>query len=173
MQLAALAPLAQIAAIGGTLLSTAGAIQQGREQEARFQYEQKVAAMQADEAEAASQRDAYARNREGQFILSQQRAGLAAGGSLDDPSVIDLMGDTQDQIGLAVDTEIYKGKQQARGYNDAAAVAGVNAKNAMSAAYLNAGANLFSGISSMYSRFGQQAKKTAPTSSVKLPYAYG
>lgn len=171
MQLAALAPLAQVAAIGGTILSTMGAIQQGREQKARFQYEQKVAAMQADEAEAASQRDARERYREGQFMLSQQRAAVAGtGGSIADPSVMDFMGDTQERVALAADTEIYKGQQQARGYNDAAKVAGVNAKNAMSAAYLNAGANLFSGISSMYSRFGQQAKKTAPTTSVKLPY---
>lgn len=170
MELAALGTLAKVASIGGTIMSTLGAIQQGQEQKARFQYEQKVAEQQGREAEAASQRDAMARHREGRFLLSQQRAGIAATGSIGDDSVIDLMGDTQDQIVLAGDTEIYKGQQQKRGYQDAAAVAGFNAKNAMKAAYLNAGATLFDGVSTMYSRFGQQAKKTAPTSSVQIPY---
>ncbi|MFN7089985.1 MAG: hypothetical protein ACK4P4_05485 [Allorhizobium sp.] len=163
--------ISSIAAVGGTILQVGGAIQQGREQEARFHYEQQVQEQASDEAQAASQRDALARTREGQFILSQQRAAIGAGGgNLDDPGVIDLMDDTQEQIRYASDTEIYKGEQQARGYNDAAKIAGVNASSAMSAAKLNAAGALFSGVSSMYSRFGQQAKKTAPASTVALPY---
>lgn len=163
--------LSNVAAIGGTILSVGGAIKQGKEEKARFEYEQKVQSQAADEAQAASQRDALARTREGNFLLSQQRAAIAgSGGSVDDPSVIDIMGDTQEQVRYGVETELYKGEQQARGYNDAAKVAGVNARNAMSAAKLNAAGALFSGVSSMYSRFGQQAKKTAPASTVALPY---
>lgn len=166
-----LAGIASIAGIAGQLVGVAGTLQQGREAKARYQYEQKVQAQQADEAEAASQRDALARNREGKFLLSQQRAAIAgSGGDLSDPSVIDLMGDTQERTALATQTEIYKGKQQAKGYNDAVKVAGINADNAMSAAYIGAGSQLLSGFSSMYSRFGQQSKKTATASSVSLPY---
>lgn len=163
--------IGQIAAIGGTILSAAGAIQQGREMKARYEYEQKVHRQQADEAEASSQRDAIARRREGNFLLSRQRAALAgSGGSLTDPSVIDLMGDTNEQVELAVDTDIYKGQQQAKGYNDAAAVAGVNANSAMQAARLNALGSIFDGVSSMYTRFGQPQKKPTTASGVQLPY---
>lgn len=154
----------------GTVVSTIGTIQAGRQQQAKFEYEQKVQQMQADEAEAASQRDAIARQREGQMIASQQRAAIAgSGGSLADAGVIDLMGDTQEQVALARETDIYKGKQQAKGYNDAAKIAGIDAKNAMSAAYLTAGANLFSGVSNMYSRFGQQQRSTSAAGGSTAP----
>ncbi|WP_092583996.1 hypothetical protein [Rhizobium mongolense] len=149
----------------------AGTLQQGEEAEARYQYEQKVQQQQADEAEAASQRDAAQRYKQGAFLESQQRAAIAgSGGDLSDPSVIDLMDDTREATAYAAGSEIYKGKQQARGYNDAAKVAGINADNAMKAAQIGAVGGLFSGVSSMFSRFGQQSKKIAPASSVLLPY---
>lgn len=153
----------------GTLLQVGGTLQAGREQEARYKYEQKVQQQQADEAEAASQRDAQSRYREGQFLLSQQRAAIAGTGGLSDPSVIDLMDDTQERVTLAAETDIYKGKQQAKGYNDAATVSGINADNAMKAARINAGAQLFAGVSSMFTRFGQQQKQTSISSGSTVP----
>ncbi|WP_246765304.1 hypothetical protein [Aminobacter sp. SR38] len=155
----------------GTIMSVAGTIQEGREQKARFQYEQKVAAQQADEAAAASQRDAMARYREGRQLLSQQQAAIAgSGGNMTDPSVIDIMDDTSERVRLAADTDIYKGEQQARGYNDAAKVAGYNAESAMRAARIRAAGSLFSGMSSLFSRFGESNKKTESPTSVALPY---
>jgi hypothetical protein len=167
-----LTAVSTIATIGGTILSVSGAMQQGKEEKARFQYEQKVAAQQADEAQAASQREAMARYREGRMLLSQQQAAIAgSGGSLSDPSVIDIMDDTKEQITLAAQTDIYRGDQQARGYNDAAEVADYDAQNAMRKARLNAMSNLFSGVSSMFDRFGQSSMKPkAGGSSVALPY---
>lgn len=148
--------LGMIATAIGTVVSVAGTIAAGAQQKARFEYEAKVQEQQADEAMAASQRDAAARYREGALIASQQRAGIAAGGgSLGDAGVIDLMGDTREQVGLAAQTEIYKGDMQAKGYNDAAAISRIDARNSMTNAWLTAGGQLFSGISSMYSRFGQ------------------
>lgn len=167
-----LTAVSTIATIGGTILSVQGAMEQGREEKARFQYEQKVAAQQADEAKAASQREAMARYREGRMLLSQQQAAIAgSGGNLTDPSVIDLMDDTKEQVTVAAQTDIYRGEQQARGYNDAAKVAGYNAESAMRAARLNAMSNLFGGVSSMFSRFGQSSQKPVTGSpSVKMPY---
>lgn len=163
--------IAGLAGAAGTVVQTLGTLQAGREEQARFQYEQKVQRQQADEAQASSQRDAAARYREGEFILSQQRAGIAGGGgSLADASVIDLMGDTAAEADLAARTEIYKGEQQARGYNDAAKISGINAKNAMNRAKWQAAGGLFAGVSNMYSRFGQQARATAPASGSNLIY---
>lgn len=155
----------------GTATSVVGTLAAGAQQKKRFEFEQKVAEQQADEASAASQRDAQARYREGRLIASQQRAQIAgSGGSVADQGVIDLMGDTQERVTLAAQTDIYKGEQQKRGFNDAAKIAGINAENSMSQAWLNAGGQLFSGISSMYSRFGQQQKQGAAASKVALPY---
>lgn len=167
----ALQKLPMILGLIGTGISTAGTLSAGAAEKARFEYEQKVADQKADESIAASQRDAEARHREGRFIASRQRAAVAAsGGSVGEDSVLDIMADTASDVDLAARTEMYKGEQQARGYRDASKVAGVNANNAMKSAWINAGANLFSGVSSMYSRFGQQAKKTAPASNVVVPY---
>lgn len=165
-----MAQFAMIAGLIGTGIQTLGTLQAGKEEKARYQYEQKVQAQQADEAKAASQRDAAARYREGEFLLSQQRAGIAGSGGLADPSVIDLMNDTQDETNLAAETEIYKGEQQRRGYDDAAKIAGINAKNAMSRARWQAAGGLFAGVSNMYSRFGQQARATAPSTGSNAIY---
>jgi len=146
-------------------------MEEGREQKARYQYEQKVAAQQADEATAASQRDAMARYREGRYLLSQQQAAIAgSGGNMTDPSVMRIMDDTTEQVTLAAETDIYKGDQQARGYNDAAKVAGYNANSAMRAARIKAASTLFSGMSTMFSRFGESNTKTATSSTVTPPY---
>lgn len=166
-----LGAIGTIASIGGTIMSVAGTIQEGREQKARFQYDQRVAAQQADEATAASQRDAMARYREGRYLLSQQQAAIAgSGGNLTDPSVMDVMGDTTERVALAAQTDIYKGEQQARGYNDAAKVAGYNAESAMRAARIKAAGELFSGMSSILSRFGEPNKKAQKAPSSKVPY---
>lgn len=166
-----MAALGMIAGALGTAVQLAGTLQAGREESARYAYEQKVQRQQADEAQAASQRDAAARYREGRLLASQQRAAIAgSGGSLEDASVIDLMNDTQDEVNLAAETEIYKGEQQKRGYNDAAKIAGINANNAMTRAKYQAAGGLFAGVSNMYSRFGQQARATAPASGSNVIY---
>lgn len=163
--------LALIAGGIGTAVSTLGTIQAGREAKAEADYAAKQQEMQADEAYASSQRDAAEKYRKGRIMLGDQRAALAAsGGDLTDPSVIDIMGDTEAEVDLAARTDIYRGEQQARGYNDAAINSRITGKNAQKASFISAAGNLFSSVSSMYSRFGAQAKATAPRNNVKLPY---
>lgn len=163
--------IAGLAGAAGTLIQVGGTLQAGKEDQARYEYEQKVQRQQADEAQAASQREAASRYREGKLLASQQRAAIAgSGGSVADASVIDLMNDTQDEVNLAAQTEIYKGEQQRRGYDDAAKIAGINAKNAMSRAKYQAAGGLFAGVSNMYSRFGQQARAFAPSTGSNAIY---
>ncbi|MQY48189.1 hypothetical protein GAO09_19320 [Rhizobiales bacterium RZME27] len=166
----ALAGLAPIFGAIGTGISVLGTIQAGREAKAQADYQAKVQEMQADEAQAASQRDAAATYRQGRLIASQQRAAVAgAGGDLTDPSVIDIMADTDFETDLAARTDIYRGEQQARGLNDAAVNSRISGKNAQKAAFISAAGNLFSGVSNMYSRFGAQAKTTATASGSTRP----
>lgn len=162
--------LALIAGGIGTAISTFGTIQAGREAEAQANYQAKVQEQQADEAYASSQRDAAEKYRKGQIMLGDQRAAIAgSGGDLTDPSVLDIMGDTQAEIDLAARTDIFRGDQQARGYNDAAINSRISGQNAKRASYLNAAGTLFSGVSNMYSRFGQQAKSTKTASGSTRP----
>lgn len=157
----------------GVGVQALGTITQGREAKAQADYQAQVAAANADEAQASSQRDAAEQYRRGRILESKQRAAIAAGGgSTADPSVLDIMGDTASAADLNARTEIYKGENQARGYDSMAAVDRAQGKSAMSAAYLGAAGDLFSGASSLYARFGAplKAKPAAPTSGVKLPY---
>lgn len=162
--------LALIAGGIGTAVSTLGTIQAGREAKAQADYQAKVQEMQADESVASSQRDAAEKYRQGRLIASQQRAAIAgSGGDLTDPSVIDIMADTDFETDLAARTDIYRGEQQARGLNDAAVNSRISGKNAQKASYISAAGNLFSGVSNMYSRFGQQARTTATASGSTRP----
>lgn len=163
--------LALIAGGLGTAAQVMGTITQGNQARAQAEYQAKVQSMQADETKAASQRDAAAQYRQGAYLASQQRAAIAgSGGSLADASVLDLMGDTAAETDLAARTEIYKGEQQMRGLNDAAKNSIISGRNAQTASYIGAAGSLFSGVSSMYSRFGQQAKSVAPASSSNKVY---
>lgn len=174
----ALAPvftiLGTVAGVAGTIMQAKGIKEEGREQRDRFLYEKKVAEQKADEATAAAQRDSMARYREGRFLLSQQQAALAAnGGSLADASVIDLMDDTQEQVALSADTEMFKGEQQRRGYTDAAKVAAYDAESAMMAAKRRATGVIVGGVSTMFSRFGEMSggfKGGSASTGATLPY---
>jgi hypothetical protein len=160
--MASLATIATVASIAGTALSVVGTISAGQQQAAAYEYQAKQDKMQGDEAKAASQREAAAQRRQGDLIISKQRAGVAAGGgNTAEPSVIDIMSDTASEADLAARTQLYKGEQQKRGYQDAAAIAKVNAPNSRTNSYLGAAGDLFKGITSMYDRFGKPQMSTS------------
>lgn len=154
--------LATIASVAGTALSVVGTISAGEQQAAAYEYQAKQDKIQADEAKAASQREAAAQRRQGELIMSKQRAGIAAGGgNVAEPSVIDLMSDTSKEADLAARTQLAKGENQSRGYKDAAAIAKVNASNSRANGYLGAAGDLFKGVTSMYDRFGKPHMSTS------------
>ncbi len=169
--MASLATLFTVMGGVGAGAQALGTITQGREVKAQAQYQAEVAEQNADEAQASSQRDAEAQRRQGALIESRQRAAIAGGGgSTADPSVLDLMGDTASAADLNARTDLYKGAQQAAGYQGIANVDRVNARAAMPAAYLGATSDLFSGVSSLYERFGKPAKQVDPTAGIQIPY---
>ncbi len=166
MDLAGFAAIATIVSAVGTGVQALGALQQGRDQKAAYEFEAKQREQQANESRAASQREAQARNREAEAILSRQRTVAAAtSGDVTDPSVLDIMGDTAGEADLARRTEIYRGENRARGYQDAAKVARMNADRAMTSARYQALGGVLGGASSMFSRFGQSRiqRQSAPT----------
>lgn len=162
--------IAGIAGLAGTALQAAGTIKAGNEAEDRFEYEAKVKQQRADEARAAGQRAAMARQREGELVMSRQRAYAAAQGGGADASVIDIMADTASEVDLGVKTEMFKGEQQGRGYDDAAKISLTNARNAASSSKWAAAGTLFGGVTSMYSRFARDKRRSTSLSTISLPY---
>jgi hypothetical protein len=148
-----------ISALASTAVGVFGTITAGNEQKAQYEYQAKVAEQKADEARAASQRDAISKRREGDIIQSRMRSVAAAQGGLSDPSVIDAFGDVESEVSFAREQDIYAGEQQGRGYEDAAAMARFNAKNAVKAAKIGAAGELFKGATSMYDRFGASQQR--------------
>ncbi len=162
--------LGTVAGLAGAGLSAVGALSQGAYAKAQGEYQAKQAEMQADEARAAGQREAANQYRQQQLIASQQIAGIAgSGGDITDASVIDLMGDAAVESDLNRRTVLYRAENAARGYDDAATNARISGENAQTASYFNAGTNLFTGLSSMYSRFGQPLRKNAAATNATAP----
>lgn len=115
------------AMIGMTLASTAlsaastiaggnAAAQQGQMQQVQYNYRADQQEQAANEARAASQRQAFERRHEAELLGSKLQARAAAsGGGATDATVLDLGGDIAGRGELAALTEMYKGENRARG----------------------------------------------------------
>lgn len=160
-----LTTVAKVAALGGTVLSAAGAYRQGQEQKVQAEYQAKVDERNADQATAAGQRRAAAEYRQGKFIRSRQQAIAAASGGGTDASVIDMMTDVENETALNAQTIMSDAKNQSQGYLERANVSRVNGRNAARAGTLGAIGAGISGFSSMYERFGRPNERTSRVTS--------
>ena len=147
--------IATVASAVGTGLSVVGALKQGAEQKARYNYEAKVAEQRADEERASGQRRAASVTRQGRIMQSDAAASAAMVGGGGDVSVLDMAGMTSAETSLAADTEMYRAEQRGRGLDDSAAVSRINARNAGTGGMLNAAGSLASGSATMFDRFAK------------------
>lgn len=156
--------LALVATAVGTVVKTIGAITQGNAQaeaaQAQARYQAQVAEMKGKEEFAAGQRRMLDVRRQKELALSSLQARAAAGGGdTTDPTVVNLGAGIEGQGEYKALTEMYKGENAQRGYQDAAAAAiwqgNVTAEQARSSAMWGAAGSLLSGASS----FGSQYQK--------------
>lgn len=154
--------LATVASTVGTGLSIAGKLKQGRDARDSLNYQSRIQEQNADLALASGQRAAQDRHRQGELIKSRQRAVAAASGGGSDQSVINMMGLTEFETKLAADTEIFNAEQQARGFEDQAEVARVNARRSGINGTLNALGTAAGGAASMFGRFAARQKYKIP-----------
>ena len=82
------------------------------------------------EERAAAQRAAMERRREGDLVLSRQRALAAASGAGAGPSLLDIIGDTAARAEYQAQGEMYTGETRARALLDRAAAARYEGRNA-------------------------------------------
>ena len=109
-------------AVGGTLLSAYGQIQQGnaaaamgKAQQQADEYQASQMKVQAGQERAAGQRRAYEERRKGELVMSKAQAQAAASGSSSlDPSIIDIMGDLESETQYNVDVTNYESEDRAR-----------------------------------------------------------
>ncbi len=150
LALAIPAAIGKIAMIGGTLLSSAGAIQAGKQQQAAASY-------QADQLEAsgkaefaASQRKALEERRRSDLAISRAKAvGAASGGGQD----LNLLGAIEEEGTYNTLAAEWEGKERMAGRNAQGAAARVEGKNARKAAVLSAGTTLLDGAYSFYNKY--------------------
>ena len=96
---------------------------------------------------AASQRDAADLRRRKDMVSSRARAVMAAqGGSLDDPTAVDLLAGIEAEGELQALNRLWVGEDQARGYEDAATSTIAEGRAARTGGYISAAATLMTGV---------------------------
>lgn len=148
---AALPIIGKVAMIGGTLLSSAGAIQAGKQQEtaANYQADQLEASGKAEYA--AGQRKALEERRRSDLAISRAKAvGAASGGGQD----LNLLGAIEEEGTYNTLVAEWEGTEAMKGRNAQGAAARVEGKNARKAGMIGAGSTLLQGASSYYDKYG-------------------
>lgn len=161
---AAAVPFIQAA---GAVIGAISAIQQGRAANAAAQYnatisEQNAAISRSDAAAQATQIERENTLRLGAIRAAQGRAGGAAG----EGSVLDVLGDVAAQGELERQQAIYQGELRARGFTNTAQLDRFSGRQAQSAGYMRAGAELLSGGSRAYNSYTRLRQTGGATNTV-------
>lgn len=143
--------LETIALVAGTALSAAGAIQQGKAQEAALKAQAQAQEARAKEERAVASREAAKRAERAKQVLSRQQAVAAASGAgATDKTVLDIMSETAAEGDVQSRTALYEGEMRGRGLEYQAAIDRMNARQAKLSGFINAGSTVLSGVGSYY-----------------------
>lgn len=139
------------AQIGGTILSAAGAIKQGRDAQKVAEYNAAMLERQGKAEQAAKIQEAKQARREKELMLSRARAvGAASGGGID----IDLMGDIEEEGVLNEKLLLWQGEERRKGRSGQAAATRFEGAAQKSASVFKAGSTLLSGGYSFLDNYG-------------------
>jgi hypothetical protein len=142
-----MAQLAAPIAIGGSLLSAFGSLQDGRQQYAAAQYQADQLRKNAGQTEAAGQRDAENQTRQSALLQSRALAVAGASGAgAVDPTVLKLIAGIATEGDLAARTAMYNADEQARGMRNQAAATVFEGKQAKKASKVKALSTFLSGM---------------------------
>lgn len=139
------------AALGGTVLSAAGAISEGRSQQRAASFQAAQLDQQANMERASSAKAAQEDMRQSDIMLSRARAvGAASGGGIDVP----LMGQIEEDGELRAAMSMWQGEEAAKGRTMQAQAARYDGNQYARAGAMRAGATLLSGGSSFLEMYG-------------------
>jgi hypothetical protein len=123
------------ASVGGTVLEGLSAQAQSKADVAAAQYARKEAQKKANEELAAAGREAQEKRAEGERLRSRQVAVAAAsGGGTKNPTILDILADTDARTDYLTSSIMYGGKSRAAGYIDQGNLGVWKAKTAKSQA---------------------------------------
>lgn len=109
--------LAQALQIGGTILSTGGAIAQGRQQKAVADYNAAQLEQDAKRENAIAQRRAEDERKQKELVISRARVvGAASGGGQD----FGLLGDIEEEGEYRANLALWEGEEASKGRRQAA-----------------------------------------------------
>jgi len=137
-------------AVGGTVLSAAGAAQQGRAAQAAANYQAAQLDAAAKTERASAQREAMDERRQKELMISRARAvGAASGGGQD----MQLLGDIEEDGELRALTAMWQGEEAAKGREQQADSSRFDGAQARKAGRIKAATTLLSGGSSLFERY--------------------
>lgn len=152
--MAALLALAPYFAAATTVLSVAGAVQQGAQAKAQGELQARELREDANARQAEGQRLAIMRRRQGVFAASRARAVAAASGAGVEGTPEVLIDRINTQTDLNVLNALYEGDTTARGLRAGARTARSEGRAAQRAGRYRALGNAISGASSFYDKYG-------------------
>lgn len=132
--------------LAGTAAGVAGSISAGNAAKAEGKFAAAQMEREAADARASSQREAYQERERNEMVQSRIRAVAAnSGAGVINPTVLDLMGDTEQRSAFNVAAIQYGGKQKQASYLDNAAAARMKGNNAKRASLFDAATTAGSG----------------------------
>lgn len=147
---AATSMMAKVAMVGGTLLSSAGAVQAGNAQKSASEFQAKQLKAAGLAEDAAAQRKAEESTRQAEIMQSRARAvGAASGGGVD----VALAGDIEAEGEYRSLLSLWEGAEAAKGRNAQASAAQFEGSQAKKAGVLKAGSTLLKGGTSFYEKY--------------------
>jgi hypothetical protein len=136
-----------------TAVSAYSAVRQGEAQKANAIGEAAQMRAQGNTEQASAQRAYLEEKRQGAYVASRAKAVAAASGAgVSDPTVSNILSGIEGESEYRA--QLYQGDVTARGLEYGAQVRRKEGDAAQSAGYLKGAATLFSGASSMYSKYG-------------------
>jgi len=131
--------------IAGTVFSAVNSYREGQAAKVAADSQAAQLRQQAGQEAAMSQRDAILQRRKGAYAMSRARAVAAAsGGSVLDPSVLNIMGDIESETESNVLNALYTGKERATGLNYQADMRSFEGKQAAKAGLVRATGTILS-----------------------------
>lgn len=154
--MAALPMIAAGLSIVSGVVGAVGSIAAGNQAKADADFRAKQLEQKGNEERAVAQRQMFERQREGEFQQSRLRAlAGAASGNTTDSGVLKLGGDIAQRTEYQAMTEMYKGENAARGYEDSAKAARASGSAAQQGSYFKAfGSILESGGNALKVKYG-------------------
>lgn len=131
----------------GTLLTAGSTIYGGLAANAQGKAIESQMKTKGDNEFAVAQRDSLRRKRETDLLLSRQKAVAAAsGGGATDPTVMSVMGKTQQEGDYNAMIDMYNGSVNRADLYKQGAVARAEGKSKMWGSFLDAGSTIYSGL---------------------------